>query len=427
MNMAFGKDHENLQSVKPFGAGTSFSQRNSFLMRNQGEQRQRRSGGGMRFSDIYKPTESPSGFDLVRLLPGSYPYRSCDGKKNVYEYALEYWPFIEHFDGRNQKSAICSGGVFHNFKNDRDPCIGCDLFFSTMDKQKGPDGRRKSRVSKQDKYAFNVLHYNPYHKIAQVDDSTGRVRTNEQSGEAYYEWVPCEGRGCPICPQNVETVGARVLKWEMSFSHYKAMTTAYSDAIALGCKTCKSKKSIQSLAWICSTPSGGCGEAVIDLSDTTLKDEDILKIISEPVTCPHCKHIGFLDEVFQCSGCGQPERCTIFDVNMNVKRVKSGQGDSKQTALIVSDWTEACDIDPRFTEIVKVFDMPKIYGPSTIEFQQRQFQIEAPAQGQAVQPQAGGLTRTPVTANSGFKNYTGAPQGTPPAGTMGGQGPNFSR
>jgi hypothetical protein len=404
--MAFGKDTDKLNVVSPFGANTSFQQRNAFLMRNSGEQRQRRGGGGARFSDVYKPTQSPSSFDLVRLIPGAYEYVGCDGQKNPYKYILEYWPYIEHYDGRNERSALCSGGVYHNFRDAREPCLGCDLFFSTMDKQKDANGRRKSRVSKQDKYAFNALHFNPYHKIQQIDRQTGQVRTNDK-GEAYHEWVPCEGRGCPICPQKVETVEARVLKWEMSYSHWKAMTTAYAAAIGNGCRVCKQKSSIASLAWVCSNPE--CGEAVIDMADTTLKDEDIMKVISAPVTCPHCKQSGFLNEVFQCSGCGTPERATIFDVNMHVKRVASGAGDSKQTQLIVSDWTEACAIDPRFAEIAKPLDLPKIYAPSTIEYQQRQFGMEnTPAQGQPVQVNPGtqqGLTRTPVTPNSGFRQY----------------------
>lgn len=419
--MAFGKERENLQSVTPFGANTSMAQRTQFMMRNQGEQRQRRGGGGQRYSDIYKPTLSQAGFDLVRLIPGHYSFQGCDGKRNVYEYTnMEYWPYIEHYDGRNERSTICSGGVFHNFRDARDPCIGCDLFFSTMEKSKDANGYRKSRVSKTDKYVFNVLHFNPYHKIPQMNTKTGQVSTNDK-GEPYFEWVPCEGRGCPICPQKVETTEARMLKWEMSFTHFKALTIAYASAIAQGCTNCRSKNSIQSMAWVC--PFDGCGEAVIDLSDTTLKDEEIANITGGVVTCPHCKNTGFLNEVFQCSQCGSASRCTIFDVNMHVKRVSAGKENSKQTSLIVSDWSESCGIDPRFTEIAKPFELPKIYGPSTIEFQQKQFGEGGPAEGQAAQPQAG-LTRTPVTAgapNAGFRAYAGG-AGAGPSG-----GPNYGR
>lgn len=422
--MAFGKEREHLQGVTPFGAGTSIAQRTQFLMRNQGEQRQRKGGGGMRFSDIFKPTLSPTSFDLVRIIPGNYTFQGCDGKKNVYTYpGMEYWPFIEHYDGRNKKSTICSGGVFHNFRDAREPCMGCDLFFSTMDKQKDANGRRKSRVSKQDKYVFNVLHYNPYHKIPQMDDS-GRVACNDQ-GQPYYNWVPCEGRGCKICPQGVETMPARMLKWEMSYSHFKAITTAYSLAIGQDCANCGTQKSIQPLAWVCSAE--GCGEAVIDMADTTYSDEDIAKVISEPVTCPHCKNNGFLNEVFACGACQNPRRATIFDVSMNVKRTESGQGDSKQTQLIVSSWSQACNIEPQYQEMAKPFDLPKIYGPSTIDFQKKMFGMEGvQAEGQPVQP--GGMQRTPVNAgqpaqpNAGFRNYQNQNQGG-----QGPTGPNFSR
>jgi hypothetical protein len=122
-------------------------------------------------------------------------------------------------------------------------------------------------------------------------------------------------------------------------------------------------------------------------------------------------------------------------VNINVKRTESGQGDSKQTQLIISDWSEACAIDPRYAELAKAFDLPKIYAASTIEYQKRQFGVEGQAEGQPVQPQSG-LQRTPVNAGQpapgagyrqrlhglsfGYRQYQQNQGG-------GQQGPNFSR
>lgn len=396
--MPFGKDRNGLGNVAPFGANTSFSQRAAFFREQQNSQRQRTGGGGGMFADRFKPTTDPNKFDEGRLIKGDYEFTGCDKDRNIYTYKLEYWPYTEHFDGRNEKSTYCSAGIFKNFKDHRDPCSGCDLFWET--REKGPGGRGKSRVSNQDKYAFNFLHYNPYHKTPQIDRQTGQIRTNPENGEAYTEWTACQGRLCPFCPQKLETIPARTLKWEMGYSHFAALTTNYQNAIGNTCKSCGAKDSIYTLAYTCSNSI--CGEAIIDMADTTLRDEDIFKIKNAPVLCAHCKQEGWLNEVFKCNGCNAPQRCDIFDVDIKIQRAPTGKGDGNATNLIVSSWSSPGPIDPRFTSLIKTYDMPKIYAPTALDVQARLFGLSAPAAG-------GPVSRTPV--NSGFKQYAGQQQG----------------
>ena len=404
--MGFGKDKEGLNSVSPFGANTSFSQRTAFFSRQQNEQKQRKGGGGNLYGDKFKPTTDAGKLDEGRLIKGAYEYIGCDAQKSRYKYVLEYWPYIQHFDAREERSTVCSAGVFHNFKNDRDPCHGCDLFWST--RETGPDGKKKKgRLSKSQQYVFNFLHYHPYHKIPQVDRGTGQARMSE-TNEPYFEWVACDGRLCKICPQNVETAPARLLKWEMGVTHFKALTEEYQNQIGNTCNSCGTRDSISTVAYLC--PNEECGEAIIDLKDTTLSDEDILNIKNSPAVCPSCRQEGWLNELQRCSGCSSPERASIFDVDIKVRRMPMTDG-TNGTQLIVSSWSTPHLVDPSYAALIeKPFDMPRIYQPSDLEFQAKQFHISGAATGGAVQ-------RTPV--NQGFKQYAGQ------QGGGGGQGPNY--
>jgi len=408
--MGFGKEREGLNAVSPYGANVSFQQRTAFFLKQQSEQKQRKGAGGNLYGDKFKPTMEVNQLDEGRLIKGAYEYIGCDRNKNTYKHLLEYWPYISHYDGREERSSICSGGIFHNFKDARDPCHGCDLFWST--RETGPDGKKKKgRVSKSDQYAFNWLHYHPYHKIPQVDRETGQAKMNAETNEPYYEWVQCDGRLCKICPQNVETVPARLLKWEMGIQHFTALTVEYQSQVGNTCKSCGTRDSISTIAYVCSNEA--CGEAVIDMRDTTLSDADIIKIKNEPATCTQCKKESWLTEIMQCSNCSTPDRSTIFDVDLKVRRMPMSDG-SNGTQLIVSSWSAPHPIDPRYVVYAeKTFDMPRIYQPSDLEFQARQFRITGGA------PAGGPVQRTPV--NSGFRNYAAGQQ----QGGGGQQGPNY--
>ena len=421
---AFGKDRSTLQAVTPFGGNTSLSQKSSFLLNRQQETRQRSGGGGARFSDIYKPTTT--GMDEIRIIPGAFAFKVADEKKNIIDMTLEYWPYIEHFDGKNKRSSICSGGIYHNSKKDRDACHGCDLFFGTMQKE---NGKNKSRVSKRDMFVFNVLHYHPYHKIEQVDRNTGKVKTNDDN-QPYYEWVQCEGRTCEMCKAQCETVPYKVQKWEMGISHFKTLTQEYDVLIGRSCKSCKNKDSIGTVAWLC--PNDKCGEAVIDMATTTLSDEEINNIKNENAVCPSCRQAGMLIELVECAKCGTPTRSSIFDVNLKVKRMEVSKDGGNQTQLMISGWSDPCELDSEVAAVVSksMFDLSKIYVPTPLETQAVIFEVGSQT-GAAVRPQGGfanrSLSRTPVNSgapavNSGFRAY-GASAVAGGAAT----GPNYTK
>lgn len=407
--MAFGKDTTRLGRVVPFGgaAGGSLQQRAQW---QRDRSRQQRSGGGRRFSDEYKPPMQP-GMDLGRLIPGAYKtILPADEQGNTtQELMYEWMTFVEHFDGHTKKSSICSGGPLHNFKGKRTACRGCDLFYEPG---VNAEGKRKKRMSKRDMFAFNWLHYAPYHKIEAVDQATGQVRMNTATNEPYYEWVPCEGRVCTACRANKETVQGRLRPWPMGYSHFAMLIDTYNPLIGTSCASCSSRDSIATLAWTCTAE--GCGEAVFELDGpnaTSLSDQDLAKIVLRPMVCPHCGNQVLLQEVYGCANCNSARRATIFDVDLHVQRANISKDGDNKTQLVVTSWTNPRPIDQRFSGAAeKPLALHKMYEPSTLEFQEKQFELQG---------------STPIVNNQ-FRPYgqQGAAPQQPPQ-TPGGQTPNY--
>jgi len=389
----FGKDPTRLGRVPAFGG--SLNQRaTAFKDHSRGPRTTR----GRRFSDEYKPPMGPHALDVGRLLPGNYTVQIAGDEKgeSLAEVQLEFFPFVEHFDGRTNKSSVCSGGPLHNFKGKRDDCRGCDMFYEGLGAPKGTT----KRMSKRDMFVFNFLHMAPYHKVESLDQNTGQIRVNER-GEPYYDWHPCEGRTCTACKAGKETKHGRVRPWPMGYSHFNTLIEAYNPLVGNSCASCGTKNSIRSIAWVC--PVEGCGEAIIDLSTTTMTDADIAKIVMREIECPACKNRVMAQEMYECTACGNARRASIFDVNIHVQRINNSKEGGNQTTLMVTDWSHPCPIDPSFTEIAKPLPLDKMYAPTPLEVQDRLFE----AQG------AG-----PVT-NQGYRPYGG---GQPVGGP---QGPNY--
>src|ERR1019366_286143 len=144
--MSFGKDPKGLGRVPAFG-GANMQQRKQFMNdRNRSQAGPR----GRKFSDEYKPPMIP-GAHMGQLLPGNFAVNvpGDDRGDSTFEMQFEYFPWVEHFDGRTKRSSTCSGGPLHNFKGKRGDCRGCDIYYS---------GAEKKRMSKTDKFSFSFLH-----------------------------------------------------------------------------------------------------------------------------------------------------------------------------------------------------------------------------------------------------------------------------
>lgn len=366
--MAYGKDKSHLHG--------------NFLQTAKRSMNKAKKGGGgggaPYFVNRYKPPTQ--GSDVVRLLPGNYPVPLIDQENGVAildehgQQALEsfnYFQFVEHFHGGKKKSSICSAGPLANFKGKAQPCHACTRFWWEWEQRQASGDKDKPRaMSKRDMWVFSVLVMMPFHKVEDTDEN-GQVRKNERTDEAFFKWLQCDGRGCEHCKNKKETKRGHVQHWPMGRNHFN---TLVSYAVELGkhCVECAQMDCIQDLAWVCQNPE--CGEAVIDMTNTQLSDEDIAKITDQPMACPACHHLDYLQDIYECTNCAQSRRggrrASLFDVDLYVTRVEDPNGETNGTSLSITRFVGPKPIDAIYgKELREPLNLPKIYVPTSLDRQ----------------------------------------------------------
>ncbi len=383
--MAFGKKSENLDNVGSFrqtaGAWNRSKQERAKLRTNSG------GGSGVpSWVNEYKPPTTE--LDLVRLIAGHYtvqePVRNADGSFGLADVGpLPFYPYVEHYDSRTKRRGTCSAGPFANFKDKRDKCHGCDLYFSSM-KRSDSGKMERGFMGRSDRVAFTVLHYHNYHKAPQIDKATGKPRLNPSTEQPYFSWVRCakssNGRGkCELCDASIEMKFGHRMHWAMGNDHANTLLDKESE-IGESCVNCKTMGSIVSDAWVCS--NADCGEAIID-DPTSLKPSEVQEIISSPVICRACGIKGMANEVIHCEACSDGKRAGLFDVDLKVKRVEPQDGTNRTTLSISSVHLQDIQADLKALAVPERLDL--IYAPTPLEMQAVLFQV--------------GPTRTPVTSS----------------------------
>ena len=384
--MAFGKNSSGLTGVGSWRQSASAVTTRA----------PRKGGGGGRaptWVNSFKPSKNDP--DNGRLIAGAYEVPVVQEDGSLLVQVVPFFPYVEHYDGRHETQAICSAGPYANDRNKKDPCYGCDIFWTDHAANKGQKGSAAvKRMSKRDMFAFNWLHNAPYVNVPQVDRKTGQMRMN-QSGQPYMQWIPLLPHERAKYPETqFEIKMGHMLHWSMGFGHFNALLE-YDKLIGKSCKSCGSRDSIESEAWLCGNEE--CGDAVIEMATTTLPSTDIEKLVAKPADCPYCHKKSYLQETMRCKQCARAARATLFDVDLSVKRIEGREG-GNQTSLAVTSWSNPRDLDPLLLEQAVVADLPKIFAPNTLEFQAERFRHtpNAPtaAPGTPVrQPVTQGLTR----------------------------------
>lgn len=386
--MAFGKDRSVL----------------TLNFRQQGKRSMQRNksvkGNLPYFVNKYQP---PLGVhtDTIRLLVGQYSVPIItdkgtfvmDDAGQIVQDVNSFYKYTLHFHGGKKKSTVCSAGPLSDFKGKADPCNGCDWFWYEWDQRKSNGADRPKSISRRDMWAFSVLVLAPFHKMDDLDRETGEIRRNDR-GEPYYNWIKCQGRGCDGCAAGKETKQGHRLHWSMGMSHANTLFE-YERVVGNHCRVCCQADCVQSVAWICQNPD--CGEAVIEMAKTSLKDEEIDKLTSFESICPHCGVKGWLKELHECVNCKgagrEGDRATLFDVDLSVKRVEASDG-SDQTTLSIVRHSLPKPIDAIYgEELRKPLNLPAIFSPTDMERQIALFG-KAPSRGQNMQ-------RAPVNSAAG--------------------------
>ncbi len=398
--MAYGKD-----SRLTAESGSFRQQSRAF---SQNKARHGAKGHVPYYINEFKPTLTA--IDTIRLVKGAYLQQQAVGEGSnvqVVNVTMPYVKFTEHFHGGLQKSCICSAGALKNFKNKRNRCRGCDIFWETAVRNENTGRTESSIINRQEKYGFGVLVYANYHKVPVLDRESGKIRMNNRTNEPFFNLNKCGLQGCEYCMQRREVTHGSMRHWQMSYTHFQTLRAAEL-LISDSCSACGAYPDfsgvtpIQSLAWSCRD----CGSQVIDVATTKLKVDEMRTITDNPHTCADCRQEGFLAESFICTECQkrgqQGRRAELWDVDLRVQLTETGQ---KAKTLTISGWSPPRPVDPAYVQLAKPADLIAIFAPDSWEYQIERFGTPTP------EPAAQAQQREPVTNSTSPVQQFATPYG----------------
>lgn len=294
------------------------------------------------------------------MIPGSYV--CLDG--NEYEYHQR----VEFFSARVKKSFVSSGiwkmdgGELMKVGGD---CLGYDEWKREIDEGIPRD---KRTISMRLLHAFNLLHLDWYHLVP-VLDKNGKPRLYEKgdrTGEQILEKVPCEGRRCKMCRDDVEKVFGKKCHWSIGSGHLGDLGGHITE-IEKNCAFCGDGM-IEVVAWECSE----CASVIIDMNRTDLSDEEIAEVVNNPYECK-CGNKDLLLRQMECDKCQDPTPLSIFDVDMDIKR----QGEGTNSTIQIPRFTKT-DISEELEDMAKPYNFKQIFAPDPLDIQAKLLKISNP-------------------------------------------------
>lgn len=330
--------------------------------------RPKRGGKGFAPYFVNKYQPPTKGYDLIRILPGSYTTPLVDEEAgelvtddagNIITDVNPWFQYVLYYHGGKKRSAIGSEGPLGKFKGKGDPCPAADWYWWEYRQRRENNSDKPNSMSRRDMSAFSVLVMAPFYKVPETNED-GSLRVNPNTNEPYYRWEKAPKRGnSQYDAKGYEKKQGHVMHWSLGFGHFNTLIEA-NTSLGEHCSNCGGRECIRDVAWVCQE----CGEAVIEMSSTTLSDEDIDKMTSEACTCPHCGNKGYLEDVYECTECDNAARGTMFDFDLKVQRVESSDGGS-QTALSIVEAIGPKPIDRAYGEDMrKGLELDKIFAPT---------------------------------------------------------------
>lgn len=402
--MAFGKDRSKVGNM------------NLRQEMRRGSQRAPRGGGGKGgapyFVNKYQPPDTGPA-DIIRVIPGSFPTPRVDFDAKdfvrdengvVVVDNLSYVKYVEYYHAVKNRSAIGSEGPLGDFKGKGQPCVAADWYWYEWRMRKANNSDKPNAMARREKFVFTVLVQAPFYKQPRTDKNTGQLIMNETTNEPYYDWVKGSKRGNDeFAAAGFERKEGHIQHWSLGFSHWNTLTE-YVDSLARHCRSCNNQDCIEQVALTCQN----CGDSIVEFDSTTLTDAELEKVRNDETQCPHCKHVGYLEDIIRCSQCNHAEQATLFDFDLEVKRVKTAGDTGNQTTLSIIRASGPRPIDQIYgDDMRKPLPLDKIFAPTPVEKQIEFFGNvpEAPATGQAQGQgqQTGASGRTPST--KGARSY----------------------
>lgn len=368
--MAFNKDRSRV-------AGMNLRQQ-----MKRGAKRAKGGGGGGGapfYVNKYVPPDTGTP-DVIRLIPSEIvtPRIDFDAKDfmvdadgNQVTDVLPYFKWIEYYHATYEKSCVGSEGPLGDFKNKGDPCLAADHFWWQWRERQRTGEKTPNAMSRREKFAITVLVEAPFYKVPRTDKQSGAVIYKEGTQEPYYDWKKGSKRGQDeYALAGYERKEGHRQHWSLGTGHWLTLCE-YGDSLGVHCRSCGTRDCIEEIALICQ----GCGDAVVEMASTSLSDEELQRMRDEEVRCPHCRHVGYLTDMIACTNCNHGERATLFDFDLEVKRVKTTTKEGgNQTNLQILSAKGPKPIDAVYGEDMrKPLDLPKIFSPTSIEKQRELF------------------------------------------------------
>lgn len=373
------------------------------------EKRPGRRGSRGGFRNRYIAPKDNIGSPVV-FLPGEYPDPRPDQQVGGRPPANPYFLSRDHRKGiKGGQSAIidlCSAGWD---PAQPQPCVWCH------EKQAGDKNIDNGRDARQ-VFTLNLVHLVPYHLAPAVDRQSGQVRLNPKTNEPYMNKVMCEGKGCQHCREGHDLMFGAKKYLSVGRNHLENLRTIDAD-IGRMCSNCH-EGTVSTASFECEE----CGHVIIDCVNNAYTDKEIDGFASEVLTCPNCRHSSLAIETTLCSECQDPERTTLFDVVLWLRRT----GEKTDSALSLNHpsprefgWCYRSDFlinddpdrplisgfeekeggvvvpiwDDEVSKMTNPYDFTEMFGvgkPRTPEDQAKRLQVQNPYAGAPTQAYGGG-------------------------------------
>lgn len=359
--MAFGKDDSriggmNLRQQMKRGATRS--------PRGAGK------GGAPYYTNKYQPPDKGKA-DIIRIIPGQYPTPRVDFEAKDFVYSKEglivtdplpYWSYIMYYRKRGETFSSCIGseGPLGGFKGKGKPCPAADWYWWEWRRRQATGRKRPQSFSRREMNVFTVLVQAPFYKVPQTDRN-GKPRINEKTGEPFTEWKQgAVKRNDDLAAGGYECKEGHLMHWSISYGHWQQLVE-YSDMLSRHCRSCGNQDCIEEKALLCKS----CGEPIVEHESTSLTEAELNRLRTEEVRCIHCGHTDFLEEYVICTECNKGDPATLFDVDLEIKRVHVTKDGNGQTNLQILRALGPRPIDPKYgDDLRKPLALDAIFKPT---------------------------------------------------------------
>lgn len=222
-------------------------------------------------------------------------------------------------------------------------CVGC--YYGKRDKYEGKKLDEKL-ITTRKVQVFTVLDLRKVHTI--IDEKGTKSVT------------PCRARKCAMCDSGNPSQIAGRRHWKLGKTGVALLDEANNE-IGETCINCKTG-TIEIIGMVCEE----CGAPVFDENDLfNMTPGGLRDATLNLYKCGDCGHEGFPKELIECNNCKEPERASILDTNLRVKKIKS---DGKSAGIKITPTMKFEEI-PEELMGVEPYNFEEIFGDLPLDTQ----------------------------------------------------------